>query len=268
MTSNAGKPRGILHPQKGEQFFHLQRYSPSDDLRFFVEHYWSVQWNVPAPQTQEILPHPSVHLVIEQGNSGILGVVTGKFTRVLQGSGWVFGIKFNPGAFYPFAKFPISEMTDRRLHLSDIFHSDGTAYEEEMLSLNDEGKKVECAERFLRAHLPLKDETMELIQQIVGRIMTDKGILNVGQIASAFSLTARTLQRLFNQYVGVGPKWIIKRYRMHEAVEQMNEGGVVNWVQLALDLGYYDQAHFIKDFRTLIGKSPGEYVKSAAEFRR
>lgn len=268
ITSNAGKPRGILHPQKGGRFFHLQRYPPSDDLQLFVEHYWSVQWNVPEPQVQETLPHPSVHIVIEQRNSGILGVVTGKFTRVLEGKGWVFGIKFNPGAFYPFAKFPVTEMTDRRLHLHDIFHSDGAVFEEEMLALNDELKRIGCAERFLRAHLPGQDETMELIQQIVERMKTDKGILNVGQIASAFSLTVRTLQRLLNQYVGVGSKWIIKRYRMHEAVEQMNEGRVVDWVQLALDLGYYDQAHFIKDFKSLIGKSPGKYANATAEFRR
>lgn len=105
ITSNAGKPRGILHPQKDKEYVQLQRHLPSSDLQLYVEHFWSVQWNVPEPQVRETLPHPSVHLVVEKGNSRILGVVTGKFTRVLEGSGWVFGIKFKPGSFYPFVKF-------------------------------------------------------------------------------------------------------------------------------------------------------------------
>src|SRR3990172_127132 len=121
ITSNAGKPRGLLYSQKGNQHFLLSRHLPSEDLRFFVEHFWSVQWDVPDPQTRENLPHPSVHLVVEKGNSRILGVVTGKFTRVLEGKGWVFGIKFRPGAFYPFAKFPLSRMTDKLLMLEEIF---------------------------------------------------------------------------------------------------------------------------------------------------
>lgn len=130
-----------------------------------------------------------------------------------------------------------------------------------MLSLNNETKKVACAENFLRAHLPEPDETVEFIHRIVERMMNDKSIMKVKQIADACSLNMRTLQRLFNQYVGISPKWIIKRYRMHEAVEQMNEGRAVDWIQLALDLGYYDQAHFIKDFTALVGYSPGKYLQ-------
>lgn len=261
MTSNAGKPRGILHPQKGGQYFHLQRHLPSEGLRFFVEHYWSVRWNVPEPQTQETLPHPSVHLVVEKNNSGVLGVVTGKFTRVLEKSGWVFAIKFRPGGFYPFVRFPLSTITDRSLTLDEVFHSDGTEYEQEMLSLEEENAKIGCAEQFLRARLPGQDTNVDLIRRIVERVAADKTIVKVEQISSLFAVNVRMLQRLFHHYVGVSPKWVIKRYRLHEAVETMNEGTVVDWVQLALGLGYYDQAHFIKDFKTLVGRTPGEYAQ-------
>lgn len=262
MTSSAGKPRGILHPQHDKKNFHLRRHLPSEDLAFFVEHYWSVQWNVSAPQIQETLPHPSVHVVVEKGNSRILGVVTGKFTRVLSGTGVVFAIKFKPGGFYPFARFSLSSITDSSLRLKDVFQSDGTAYEKEILSLEDESKKIVCAERFLRAHLPERDANVELIGRIIERMLDDTNIMKVEQIADLFSINTRTLQRLFNQYVGVGPKWIIKRYRLHEVVEKINEGAVVDWVKLALDLGYYDQAHFIKDFKSIVGKSPEEYARS------
>jgi AraC-like DNA-binding protein len=81
-------------------------------------------------------------------------------------------------------------------------------------------------------------------------------------MVSRCHISKRTLQRLFNQYVGVSPKWVIKRYRLHDAVEQLATGAVVDWPRLALDLGYFDQAHFIKDFKMLVGTPPGEYARS------
>ncbi len=74
----------------------------------------------------------------------------------------------------------------------------------------------------------------------------------------------RALQRLFSRYVGVSPKWVIRRFRLQEAAEQLTRGNIVDWSRLALDLGYFDQAHFINDFRSLIGMSPTEYAKRAS----
>ena len=76
-------------------------------------------------------------------------------------------------------------------------------------------------------------------------------------------MNQRALQRLFQHYVGVGPKWVIKRYRMHEALAQL-QAGAPALARLAADLGYYDQAHFIKDFTALVGKPPGEYRRATA----
>jgi AraC-like DNA-binding protein len=72
----------------------------------------------------------------------------------------------------------------------------------------------------------------------------------------------RSLQRLFREYVGVSPKWVLQRLRLHEAAERMLEGR--DWAALALDLGYFDQAHFIHDFKAVTGRSPGEYAAQAA----
>ena len=66
---------------------------------------------------------------------------------------------------------------------------------------------------------------------------------------------------IFSRYVGVGPKWVIRRYRLHEAAARVAEGGRVDWPALALDLGYVDQAHFIKDFKAIVGRAPAAYAK-------
>ena len=75
-------------------------------------------------------------------------------------------------------------------------------------------------------------------------------------------MSLRALQRLFNDAVGVGPKWVINRYRMHEAVARVQAGQPVSWAALAQDLGYFDQAHFIADFRKLVGRTPGDYAQA------
>jgi AraC-like DNA-binding protein len=71
----------------------------------------------------------------------------------------------------------------------------------------------------------------------------------------------RRLQRLFADYVGVGPKWVIRRYRLHEITERMAAGGRIDWLRLALQLGYADQAHLSRDFTAIVGETPTRYAQ-------
>jgi AraC-like DNA-binding protein len=73
-------------------------------------------------------------------------------------------------------------------------------------------------------------------------------------------MTPRTLQRLFADYVGVSPKWVMRRARLHEAAERADSGEPVDWAGLASDLGYADQAHLTRDFTATIGVPPGCYA--------
>jgi len=263
VKSEVGEPRGILNLKAGEKKFQLSRLAPSQSLSFFVEHYWIVNWDLRGhePYRAETLPHPSVHLVFEKDKSRVVGVVTGKFTTILEDKGRVFGVKFKPGAFYPFVKAPVSEFTNKLISLQDVFGVDSKPLEEAILSLEDERRMVRLAEAFIRDRLPRRDENVVVINQIVDRVVADREIVKVADIATRFNISKRTLQRIFSRYVGVSPKWIIMRYRLHEAVEQLADGEVVDWTKLALDLGYFDQAHFIKDFKTIVGRSPAEYVR-------
>nr|WP_242594970.1 helix-turn-helix domain-containing protein [Corallococcus exiguus] len=72
------------------------------------------------------------------------------------------------------------------------------------------------------------------------------------------------MQRLFNRYVGVNPKWVIQRYRLHEAAERLRETPPPELARLALELGYFDQAHFIRDFRRIVGCTPAGYARQVA----
>jgi AraC-like DNA-binding protein len=253
--------KGILNAKAGEQKFRLDRRLPSPDLAFFIGWYWIIHWDLRGqePYTQETLPYPCLHLVVERDNTRVWGVDRGKFARRLEGEGQVFGIRFRPGAFYPFVKTPVSAFTDRSLPLCEALGADAGALEAAMLTLDDDGM-TEVAERFLRERLPERDPNVTLINSIVDCIVDDRTILRVDDLVAHFSLSKRTLQRLFSQYVGVTPKWVIQRYRLQEAAQQLAEGVTGDSSALALSLGYYDQAHFIKDFKAVIGSTPAEYA--------
>src|SRR6266852_3345847 len=215
-------PRGLFDLASGIKHFRLSRYHASDELSFFVEHFWIVEWELPENRTfqQQSLPHPSVHIALERGRAEVVGIVRGRFIRVLQGKGRVFGIKFCPGAFHPFVRVPVSQFTNRAVPVSKVFGRAGT--------------------RFADA------------------VIADP----VDDLAAVALISKRALQRLFARYVGVSPKWVIQRYRLLEAVESIKQGETMDWAKLAVDLGYFDQAHFITCFKRFVGQTPDDYARS------
>lgn len=259
-----GKPRGVLDFRTGESRFQLMRYVPSEDIGAFVQRYWTVAWDLrglPA-HAQDTLTHPCVNLAFERGKSVLVGVETGIATDILEGQGFVFGIKFKPGAFYPFLKAPVSTIANTKLRPEAVFGADILALEDRVLSAPDADTMITYVEDFLRPRLPAADPTITEVTAIVDWIMTQPTITRVEEVAQHFHLTVRSVQRLFSQYVGVSPKWVIKRYRLHEAAQQLEAGQEINCARLVYDLGYFDQAHFIKDFKTIIGRTPAEYARS------
>jgi AraC-like DNA-binding protein len=260
-------PRGVLRTASADsrRYRHV-RYHPSADLEPYVEHYWSVAWDLcgMAPERAETLPHPSVHLIFESNVGGrVTGVARGKFSTILEGKGSVFAAKFTPGGFHAFAGVPIARFTGTTVRVPDLFGADGDALERAVLQARSDASRIRIIEKFLRTRGPKPDETAVRIARIVYAIASDRQIVKVDDLVIRYGTTTRTLQRLFAKYVGVSPKWVIQRYRLHEAAERLAAGAGVSQSALALELGYSDQAHFVRDFRALVGTSPAAYARKA-----
>ena len=82
----------------------------------------------------------------------------------------------------------------------------------------------------------------------------------VGQVCEKFAITERTLQRLTARRIGLSPKWLIQRRRLHEAAERLRDTERPDLARVAADLGYADQAHFGRDWRAVTGLTPGEFA--------
>jgi AraC-like DNA-binding protein len=254
---------GVLRHSPPPGAYRHARYAPPGPLADWVQHFWVESWDLrgAAPQIRDVLPHPCVHLAFARGRTRIYGVQLGHFVRELKGADCVFGVKFRPGAFYPFLGKPVASIANMSFPAQQLFGEIADT-EEELLASSDVDGMVEVASRFLLAQLPPRDSLVERACGAVEAIANDPNLTRVESLLALCGMRDRTLQRLFRRYVGASPRWVIKRYRLYEALEQLDHGGRANLASLAQDLGYYDQAHFINDFKKLIGRSPAQYAKA------
>ena len=256
-----GRARGVLMPAPLDGQMRHARRRPPEDLAAWIEHFWIVSWDLRGcpPFRQQTLPHPNVHVIFEAGRSGIAGVTTQLFSRLLEEKSRVFGIKFRPGGFRPFLGRPVAMLNDRVVPIGTAFGSEAAGWESAMLSLEDDDAQMDTAASFLRKQLPGDDENVALAARLVTFILQHPEIRAVEELAHSTGTGVRSLQRLFRQYVGAGPKWVIRRYRLHDLAERLKAGAALDGAQTALELGYSDQAHLIHDFRAIVGYSPERY---------
>ncbi len=228
--------------------------APSADLAGYVARHWVVSWHYREPYRQKIVPYPSVDLTFSGGRATVHGVASGYRIRVLEGDGGVFGVEFRPGCFRPVLGAPVSTLADRSVDAREVFGPD-------LPGSPERSADPEPVERFLRAHLPEPDPRAAAAADIVAAIAADPGLTRVDDVAAGAGTSVRQLQRLFAEYVGIGPKWVIRRYRLHEVTERLAAGAGIDWAALAAELGYADQAHFVRDFRDMFGETPTWYAR-------
>ncbi|MCR8643449.1 helix-turn-helix domain-containing protein [Paenibacillus sp. N1-5-1-14] len=254
---------GILHVQASTQKFALTRHAPSEDLSPFVKHYWIVNWDLTGqdPYVQHTVPNPCVNLIFEPHTSAFYGLAKQKNTKQLEGASSAFGVKFKPGGFYPFVKWPVSALTNRSIELDEVFNIDVSDFQAKLFSASSPEDQIEMVEHLLRQHLPEPDPTANTALQMVEYIQDNRDITKVDEVCEHFQINKRTMQRIFNQYVGVSPKWVIRLSRLQNAAETIDRCSHQDLLQLTTDLGYFDQSHFIKDFKSIIGQTPEAYMK-------
>ena len=260
--------RGVLRPSLAADRFGLVRLAPSVPLAPFVEYYWIVRWDLRGQPSHEqtILPHPNVNLVFEASGAGIYGVDRSLFVRLLSGQGKALGVRFRAGCFRPFWGAPIAQLSDRVVPATRLFGPLAEKTRQAIMCADTDEDMTSHAESLLFSGLPDQDPAAEQAARMVALITSDSALQRVDQLSVASGLSVRGLQRMFADYVGVSPKWVMRRARLHEAAARADSGEPVDWAALAADLGYADQAHLTRDFTATIGVPPSRYA--AAPLRR
>ncbi|MEV6278475.1 helix-turn-helix domain-containing protein [Nocardia sp. NPDC051832] len=253
-------PRGLLDPRAGDGLYRESLLPAAADLAGFVAHHWAVRWDLRgrAPYVVEVLPHPAVILVVENGNCRVHGVLRGKFSQSLDGCGEIFGTTFRPAGFRALLGRSVAGLTDRVLPGADIFGSAADHFAARIAAAPDTATRQELSEEFVRHHLSEPETAVALVNEIVDEVSADRTILRVDDLTARFGIGKRSLQKLFRDQVGVSPKWVIQRYRLHEAAQRLDSADA-DLATVAAELGYADQAHFARDFKSATGRPPATY---------
>lgn len=268
--------RGILHPHAIDGRFTLARHAPASDLADLVDRHWTIRWDLRerGPFAQETLPFPQINLVFGTHRPGLHGVGTRRFVAEIEGEGWVVGTKFRPGGFRPLWNASVRELTGRSVAIAEAFGEEGAALDAAVHAARTEAERIALVEAFLRARRRGLDEGRGLDEdgalaaRAVALAQADPSITRVADLAARVGVTVRKLQRVFGSHVGVSPLWVIRRFRVQEAAERVARGDVTDWSSLAHELGYFDQAHFIREFKAQVGHTPGAYAARCLEATR
>ena len=245
----------------------IHRYAPSEGLADLVERYWIPVWSLPGPSTQSTLQHPVCLIVVSNTYARFYGVARGRSSVTLEGDGWAVGTMFTPAAGRLVLGRSVADVTDTYVDLAEVGALDVDALVAEIHEAMatdphapaGHAAVIEAMERRLAAYVPV-DEPGLVINDVVAWLRDHPEVTRVDELAAHAGLSERSLQRLVEQRVGMSPKWLIQRRRLHDAVEAL-KAGESSLADMAARLGYADQAHFTHDFRTVTGMTPGEYLR-------
>jgi AraC-like DNA-binding protein len=244
----------------------IHRYAASERLADLVERYWIPVWSLREPSTQSTLQHPVCLVIVSNTYARLYGVVRGRSSVTLEGDGWAVGTMFTPAAGRLVLGRSVATVTDRHVELDEVGSLDPAGLVADVRAAmtadphapSAHAAAIAAIEQRLAAFVPI-DEQGLLVNEVVAWLRDHPEVTRVADLAEHVGLSERSLQRLVEQRIGLSPKWLIQRRRLHDAVEGL-KAGTTSLADMAARLGYADQAHFTHDFRTITGMTPGEYL--------
>lgn len=250
-----------------------------EHLANYVQFFWVLESDTPYVHRQvaDISPELIFHYRGRFDELTVKGSKTPSFLAGIHGqSGTISRFTINEsfgifGAYlYPYAipalfGIPASELTGMMPDLETIWGTVGSRLEEKMITAPDNRKRVRILTHFLSEKLRSAVSGSPAIFRSIKYIMETRGTLKVRSVASKFCLSERQFERKFKLYAGFSPKLFSRITRFHAATKYYNAGAGKTLTQIAHDCGYYDQSHFIQDFKEFSGHLPGAFFSGNAE---
>jgi AraC-like DNA-binding protein len=267
-AASTGRARGLVSSRASGRRVQSCTYAATDALGDVVAAFWTARWDLRGqePHVTELLSDPCVNFVFESGGthagSRIVGVWTRLWSRTLEGQGHVRGVKLRAGAVRAFVDMPAYRLANRIVQLSSVFGSETARLERGVLEPPDDDAFAHLRAWLLKRRIGAREGPVQLAVAVVDRIARDPEITTVERLATVAGLDRRSLQRLFREYVGASPKWVLRRNRLQEVALRIERGEGPTLAALAAELGYTDQAHLARDFRSAVGRSPRDFASS------
>jgi AraC-like DNA-binding protein len=256
---------------------------PRSPLHRFVECFWFVSGDGRGAPIQTIVPDGCPELIVHRGEpfrrwrgerpehqprAFLVGELTGALRVEPSAHISTMGIRFRPAGLRPFLEAPQDELTDRTTPIDELWGALGRELESRLHEAASDAACVRIAEAFLLDRMAQGSGPDLAVEAAVGQLLSERGQTRLAALAATAGLSERQLLRRFRSTVGLGPKALGRLVRFQEVYRRLGEDVPSSWVGIALDCGYFDQAHLLRDFRELAGSPPSRLLGSEGELAR
>ena len=255
-----------------------REYSPSPALQPFVQCYWAG-----TPQSRggdqngvhRVVPDGCIDILVRFDASTAEGakpsrprfadraLVVGTMSRPLivsEADNTCFlGVRFKPGKAIGFLGVPAGELTDQSIALGDVWTRDGNRLESRLADLRGIGPRLALLEAALLERLDRKRAEDPYLEALVDLILRRQGSVSIAALSKFAGLSRQHVARKFDRYIGINPKLFCRVVRFQSLLEAIRLARGVDWAAAALELGYYDQAHMILEFKEFSGLTPATF---------
>lgn len=251
-------------------------FQPSNPLADFVKCYWTLESSKKnTPKRNTIVPDGTMKLIFHYGDlywhhpenaksflqprCFLIGQLTKPYVVEPEGDTGTFIIRFQPNGFLPFTKSPIKEMENTPIPLNQLFGVKGIQLEQDILNAKTTQQRIQISESFLLELLQSKEVIDRIVKSTIETIHLHKGQLTINQLSAQGNLNRRILSRKFSSQVGLSPKQLSKIIRLQATLKALLQQDKTKLTHVAYENEYFDQAHFIKDFKEFTGITPKEF---------
>lgn len=176
-------------------------------------------------------------------------------------------IRFRPGMAWSFLHMPVLEIKDKVVDAELVFGNELLSFREQLLEQAEPVQKFTIAEQYLLQRIKNHFEIHPAIRYCISQIGSNPSQASIREITNKTGYSSKHLISLFGKYAGINPNQYVSVLKFQQAVQLLEKNpGQINWTALALDCGYYDQAHFINEFKRFSGFNPSAYMESRGDY--
>jgi AraC-like DNA-binding protein len=257
---------------------HIEEFKPCEGLKPFVELYWegSFNTNESGLLSMQMIPNGCLELIfhlndlhcdLQNDNAWsqtpdymIIGLFVQPYEVQFRNLVKVFAIRFKPEGIYNVFGVPASTIKERFEDMSMVFGSEFRDFSHRLREEKSVAAKIKRTESFLLNKLCGNKIEMSYVNLAAELIRNKKGI-KIEDLPDRVFISQRQLEREFKNKVGISPKHYLRITRVNEVLRLLNNNHTIDLTSVAYHCGYFDQAHFINDFKKITGKKPTIYIK-------
>lgn len=257
-----------------------QTYKPHKDLESIVKFYWTLEVPFdPKNQKQKIVPDGCIEMTFNFGDkikrytsetdfilhpdAMVIGQRTKSYYILPIGDVDTFAICFYPIGFVNFVKTPLEKLVDKETPISELFgQAEAHELEQQMIQAIDTQQRINIIETFFLKILNEKNTISSIVKSTVDALLKTNGTTQINVLLKDKISKKRQLERHFRKQIGISPKQLGKAIRLQTTLNLLLNKKSETLTNIAYESDYFDQNHFIKDFKDLVGVTPKEFLNN------